>query len=1371
MDEHEHGHEACPDQRDHMLPAHRDFFDGIIESEAGFLRAGGCDDVARAGPDGTAEDDERATTTRTASESLYERFDKIVSTYQEQPQLLDPVLEGVVGRLASVLLEACKDGVEGVRDVRASTSLASHVSRFLWKVASVRGYKTVLRFMPCDVFSVEPVLRFLNRYAGGGGANDVSLSAASSSFSSPSSSLSASSLPICWECQYVLLMWSSQLVMVPFAFEVVCSTATKSTNQFESDDDNDDDDVIAGLLRTCKDLLRSASTSRDMAAGTFFGIGFWGRVSTSVSIVYICLYRQRYCPPHRLPSSTTYSHALAPPPTCLPTHHLAVCLGRLLTRPDMDRSLLSFASWAEGRLTASHEETAAFSRQFLLPGVALALATIFKFGKSQDETIRDMVTRFVPMAVDLYGSAECTRNPLVRKLSMKIVQRGATLLITADEVNLEEGSVEELLGAAVMSLLSGLSDRDTVVRWSAAKGVGRLAAKLDAEFADQLLDSILERNLSDVATGENAWHGGCLAVAELTRRELIASRRVDDLVHMVRGGLEYDVRRGYTSVGTNVRDAAAYVCWALARTQSRDDMAAALHTLAPVLMTTACYDREVNCRRAAAAAFQECVGRLGDFPHGIDILTVADFFTVSLRTAAYVDVAPLVAAFEGYHGVFAEHLVGSKLMHWDKAVRELAAEGLARLVSVDVPFHRAVTVRRLAETCVESTSLDRTHGATVAMACILIAVFESTGGGCEAAGENIEEVIEKTTGGPGPGQPRQRRRRQQRWLDEDVAHAVIAAVVRLAGTLGWSSAASSSSKSTPTSQSSSTLAGGENMRSALCRLIRSVSVCGVLDQAGQADQTGQAVQTFDAGLVLRCMYDICRENLRHPAEDVQSDASRALSALLDAHTDDQAFPVPLVEVVSSIAGEMHPDLHFGARRGAALAFGAFPQWAMGRGDLRSVIFDAVSSAVYPEEQVAVRDVETRVNAIRAIPHVVSGMDERGTEREREREIVMVRQAFDALLVALEDYSTDNRGDVGSWAREAAAVAGVELLFSIASNRPDLLAQIKTSSAPNFLAKVARLTVERIGRVREAAGRCLRRLFENSTTISALNPPLVLQTAVRTLTDDELLDGRAAARMLPCCRGYSGRSRRPTRSVRQGERPLGDVDADDALAREILLGAVYAVGGLDADLRNLTANHLVSAVSDTRIGDLFLSLWAEHSKSARLSAPFVHTADLLLSRTGLIEEADFVSAAVDATIDAIQGSTDVSKLCKAASILGIVAGEDVDYEPASAGGPTCPRRARPSTRARAAMGLVTLMGRKYPRVRTVAAEELYTAMLTWDDDELMDVDVDGDDDEEDRGLISILAKTPWGSSAPGLIREQRLRLKEKLDLILREGRER
>ena len=41
---------------------------------------------------------------------------------------------------------------------------------------------------------------------------------------------------------------------------------------------------------------------------------------------------------------------------------------------------------------------------------------------------------------------------------------------------------------------------------------------------------------------------------------------------------------------------------------------------------------QVNCRRAASAAFQESVGRQGHMPHGIDILTAADYYTLSTRT-------------------------------------------------------------------------------------------------------------------------------------------------------------------------------------------------------------------------------------------------------------------------------------------------------------------------------------------------------------------------------------------------------------------------------------------------------------------------------------------------------------------------------------------------------------------------------------------------------------------------------------------------------------------------------------------------------------------------------------------------------------------
>ena len=48
------------------------------------------------------------------------------------------------------------------------------------------------------------------------------------------------------------------------------------------------------------------------------------------------------------------------------------------------------------------------------------------------------------------------------------------------------------------------------------------------------------------------------------------------------------------SVGSHVRDAAAYVCWAFARAYSSEAMEASLTALAPALLVTACYDREVR---------------------------------------------------------------------------------------------------------------------------------------------------------------------------------------------------------------------------------------------------------------------------------------------------------------------------------------------------------------------------------------------------------------------------------------------------------------------------------------------------------------------------------------------------------------------------------------------------------------------------------------------------------------------------------------------------------------------------------------------------------------------------------------------------------
>jgi hypothetical protein len=55
------------------------------------------------------------------------------------------------------------------------------------------------------------------------------------------------------------------------------------------------------------------------------------------------------------------------------------------------------------------------------------------------------------------------------------------------------------------------------------------------------------------------------------------------------------------------------------------------------------FDRENTCRKAASAAFQEFVGRQGSFPHGIEILTEADYFTLGNRTHSYLQVSCFVA--------------------------------------------------------------------------------------------------------------------------------------------------------------------------------------------------------------------------------------------------------------------------------------------------------------------------------------------------------------------------------------------------------------------------------------------------------------------------------------------------------------------------------------------------------------------------------------------------------------------------------------------------------------------------------------------------------------------------------------------------------
>lgn len=213
--------------------------------------------------------------------------------------------------------------------------------------------------------------------------------------------------------------------------------------------------------------------------------------------------------------------------------------------------------------------------------------------------------------------------------------------------------------SVVDSLLNGLRDTDTVVRWSSAKGIGRISERLSSDYADQILDAVLE--LFAPNESDHSWHGGCLALAELARRGLLLPPRLISVVPLTIRSLLYDIRSGTHSVGAHVRDAACYLAWSFARAYSPEIMKPYVTELSKGLLISCVFDREVNVRWAAAAAFQEHVGRQGSFPHGMDILNEAHYFTLGNPQRAFTHVAFFIAQYQEYEYPLLDHLLTVKI--------------------------------------------------------------------------------------------------------------------------------------------------------------------------------------------------------------------------------------------------------------------------------------------------------------------------------------------------------------------------------------------------------------------------------------------------------------------------------------------------------------------------------------------------------------------------------------------------------------------------------------------------------------------------------------------------------------------------------------
>ncbi|NXP27375.1 TBCD protein, partial [Scytalopus superciliaris] len=1089
-----------------------------------------------------------------------------------------------------------------VRDKGSPPPLVHLAFKFLYIITKVRGYKRFLPLFPHEVRDLQPVLDMLAEQ-------------------NPRDSET-------WETRYMLLLWLSMICLIPFDL-------ARFDGNLISEEGKARQPTMDCILEIAKCYLVVSDKARDAAA---------------------------------------------------------VLVSKFIVRPDVRQSRMAdFLDWVLSMLSKSSSQT--MEGTVVVNGMLQALAQLFKHGKRED---------CLPYAVTVLECLDKCRlsesNQMVlRKLGMKLVQRlGLTFVKpkvakwryqrgcrslaanlqaqgalvqnpkreTAAEAEAADDDDEEYdipgeIENVVEQLLVGLKDKDTIVRWSAAKGIGRITGRLPKELADDVIGSLLD--CFSFQETDNAWHGGCLALAELGRRGLLLPSRISDVVPVMLRALTYDEKRGACSVGSNVRDAACYVCWAFARAYEPAELIPFISHISSALVIAAVFDRDVNCRRAASAAFQENVGRQGTFPHGIDILTAADYFAVGNRVNCYLTISVYIAGFSEYTQPMIDHLVNMKINHWDSVIRELSTKALHNITPRAPEYMANVVLPRLLPLSVGS-DLHTRHGAILACAEITHAL-------CKLAQENNRSVTyyfsEKSLEG-------------LKQIHQELCSRQLYRGL-----------------------------GGELMRPAVCTLIEKLAL---------------SKMPFRGDPIIGGWQWLINDSLRHltlvsssARQHIKECAVSALAALCNEYymnEEGEADPALQDELVTQYVSELQSTEEM-IRCGFSRALGALPRFLL-KGRLQQVLEGLRKVTLISLEDVSFA--ESRRDALIAIAKVCQtvGVQAGGSQEEyvcRDN----VDQIYATLLTGVTDYTTDSRGDVGGWVREAAMTSLMEVTLLLVQNEAEL---INASICKQIMCWLAQQAAEKIDKFRAHAGSVFLTLLHFDQPPVPHIPHRQELERIFPRSEKETLNWNAASEAFP---------------------RITQLLALPAYQYFVLLGLSVSVGGLTETTLRYSAQSLFDYMkkiqSDARALEGFcetlLKVFEDNLRNDRVSVPLLTMLDQLLANgcfdtfTGQ-ENHPFPVKLFTLCKEEIKRSKDIRKL---RSSIGVFCGL-IQFQG--------------DMREKVFFQLFLLLCHPFPVIRKTTASQVYEMLITYGD--VVDPAVMDE-------VLAILSDTNWEAELP-VVRERR-----------------
>ncbi|NXU45385.1 TBCD protein, partial [Drymodes brunneopygia] len=720
--------------------------------------------------------------------------------------------------------------------------------------------------------------------------------------------------------------------------------------------------------------------------------------------------------------------------------------------------------------------------------------------------------------------------------------------------------------------------------------------------------------------------------------------------------LTYDEKRGACSVGSNVRDAACYVCWAFARAYEPAELIPFINHISSALVIAAVFDRDVNCRRAASAAFQENVGRQGTFPHGIDILTAADYFAVGNRVNCYLTISVYIAGFPEYTQPMIDHLVNMKINHWDSVIRELATKALHNITPQAPEYMANVVLPRLLPLSVGS-DLHTRHGAILACAEITHAL-------CQLAQENNRSVTYYF--------------------------------------------------------SEKSLEGLKQIHQEVCNQHKSVfnldCFCTLIEKLSLSKMP------FRGDPIIGGWQWLINDSLRHltlvssaARQHIKESAVSALAALCNEfyiNERGEADPALQDELVTQYVSELQNSEEM-IRCGFSRALGALPRFLL-KGRLQQVLEGLKKVTVISPEDVSFA--ESRRDALIAIAKVCQTVGVKGDGSQQEyvcRE--NVDQIYATLLTGVTDYTTDSRGDVGGWVREAAMSSLMEVTLLLVQNEAEL---INANICKQIMCWLAQQSAEKIDKFRAHAGSVFLTLLHFDHPPVPHIPHREELERIFPRSEKETLNWNAASEAFPRITQLLGLP---------------------AYQYYVLLGLSVSVGGLTETTLRYSAQSLFDYMKKIQsdpsaLGsfcETLLKVFEDNLRNDRVSVPLLTMLDQLLANGCFDvfteqENHPFPVKLFSLCKEEIRRSKDIRKL---RSSIGVFCGL-IQFQG--------------DMREKVFFQLFLLLCHPFPIIRKTTASQVYEMLLTYS--EVVDPAIV-------EQAMAILSDTNWEAELP-VVRERR-----------------